>query len=446
MFVAAPFQGVANTIAYPQVVPISFVPVMVPNNMAMGGGADMHAKCMPNNTGGGRLPHPSSREGAFGNDPKMGNRNGLTSKKPKGRAAAKNPQPKKCQVISLSKEVPAANDYQPAGDDEGAGKGVISLLQEFVQCSKNFPTPQHRPILQWKYDTQMADFSNLEFRAQVAFLLDGVPHHVAGAWHPSKKLAQRDAAERCMSFFIGCWGAYLIEHGDDKHPVSISSADDASTVLDKFCQSFPPCRGEPPRWSCDSDGRSCRAFADINLLGVRHMFAGGEKATVEAAKQDAAKRVLWYLQCPGFEDEFEPDLNSTAMTDKELPAAPETWVSAEENSTASHAAERKTALMNMQNRLQQTFRRQMKPGQSVWEWSYETDANDAAWPPLCRATVDLPAAAKSFTGPWERGQREAQLKTCNLITAFLDAESTSRPSSPSSQDSTQASSEEERQM
>ena len=44
----------------------------------------------------------------------------------------------------------------------------------------------------------MADNTNLEFRAQVSFLLDGVPHHVAGAWQQSKKLAQRDCAERCL--------------------------------------------------------------------------------------------------------------------------------------------------------------------------------------------------------------------------------------------------------
>ena len=34
---------------------------------------------------------------------------------------------------------------------------------------------------------------------------------------------------------------------------------------------------------------------------------------------------------------------------------------------------------------QQAFARQLRPGQSVWEWSYETDASDSGWPPLCRA-------------------------------------------------------------
>lgn len=52
--------------------------------------------------------------------------------------------------------------------------------------------------LRWTFDTHMADNTNLEFRAQVSFLLDGVPHHVAGAWQQSKKLAQRDCAERCL--------------------------------------------------------------------------------------------------------------------------------------------------------------------------------------------------------------------------------------------------------
>lgn len=60
------------------------------------------------------------------------------------------------------------------------------------------------PVVCWSdFDTRLEGetwtFGDL---CQVSFLLDGVPHHVAGAWQQSKKLAQRDTAERCLG--VGC--------------------------------------------------------------------------------------------------------------------------------------------------------------------------------------------------------------------------------------------------
>merc|ERR1719343_2024677 len=48
--------------------------------------------------------------------------------------------------------------------DQG-GKSVISMLQEYVQCSKKYQAPSNQPILQWTFDTRMADRITLEFRA-----------------------------------------------------------------------------------------------------------------------------------------------------------------------------------------------------------------------------------------------------------------------------------------
>eukprot|EP00913_Durusdinium_trenchii_P013447 g12627.t1 len=105
----------------------------------------------------------------------------------------------------------------------------------------------------------------------------------------------------------------------------------------------------------------------------------------------------------------------------EIPTPPSNWVTLSEDDESARAAERKTAVMRLQNRLQQSFAKKLKPGQGVWEWSYETDARDESWPPLQRATVHVPVAQQSFTGPWKRGQREAQLEACQLLQTFLDS-------------------------
>merc|ERR1712150_81001 len=55
-----------------------------------------------------------------------------------------------------------------------------------------------------------------------------------------------------------------------------------------------------------------------------------------------------------------------------------------------------------------------------WHWSCETKPDSEAWPPVCRAKVQIPAAGKSFQGPWVRGEREARIQVCHLVSAFLD--------------------------
>lgn len=321
---------------------------------------------------------------------------------------------------------PGSNSLRPQTEkpveEDASGRGVISLLQEFVQCSKQFPVPQHRPILQWSFDTHMADFSTLEFRAQVSFILDGVAHHVAGSWQSSKRQAQRDVAERCLVFFVGSWGAYLLDHGSEDHSTMIGT--DAKTPissLDELCLNFPACRGQPPVWSREWDGDRCRVFVELSMLGVPHKFAGDYFSNEDAAKTDTAKRVLWYLHASGFEDMFEPDPESAAIAGNDMPPPPANWACPSEECDSMEAAQRKTALMRTQNRLQQTYGRQLKPGQSIWEWSYEADPADSSLHPRCKAKVYIPAADRSFEGDWALSQREAQLEACTHVSAFLDS-------------------------
>eukprot|EP00930_Biecheleria_cincta_P017395 TRINITY_DN13848_c0_g1_i1.p1 TRINITY_DN13848_c0_g1~~TRINITY_DN13848_c0_g1_i1.p1 ORF type:complete len:450 (-),score=70.77 TRINITY_DN13848_c0_g1_i1:74-1423(-) len=344
-------------------------------------------------------------------------------------------------------------------------KGAISMLQEFVQFSKGFHVPPRCPILQWMYDTRMADSLTLEFRATVSFLLEGIPHHVGGEWHPSKKMAQRDTAERTLSFFVGCWGDYQqcaedslspLRHcspscstlgstpstatgGWSRGELSLPNSPDALAMtgsrpdddsegitqdemklLEHCCRRFQACDAPVPQWSVRNMDGLFQACVEIEVLGVPHKFFAGEYATKDEACRSTARRVLWYLSTPEFESAFEPaDVQETITASGGLPV-PQQWANSACQDDALEVAARKTAIMRLQNRLQQALARQLKPGQSVWEWSYETDAN-SGWPLLCRASVNIPVVGKQFTGSWARGQRNAQIAASTCVTDFLDS-------------------------
>eukprot|EP00933_Yihiella_yeosuensis_P043984 TRINITY_DN3902_c0_g2_i1.p1 TRINITY_DN3902_c0_g2~~TRINITY_DN3902_c0_g2_i1.p1 ORF type:complete len:485 (+),score=93.01 TRINITY_DN3902_c0_g2_i1:155-1456(+) len=412
----------ADNMMFPQ--PIGFVPMVAP--AAVGDASTMMNFCLMQQPMGMSNSYTPQMADGFSRAP----RESMSGSGNKPGPAGKKHSPPQQQQQHQGNH---AHSEAATAEDDSTGKGVISLLQEFVQCSKQFPSPQHRSILQWGFDTRMADFTTLEFRAQVAFLLDGVPHHVAGAWQLSKKLAQRDAAERCLGFFVGSWGTFLMSQADsDNHSwsnkVAAESHEDPVDLLATFCQHFPPCEGQKPECSLSWDGDRCSATLEVNLLGVMHKFAGSQQTSAKEATNDAAKRVLWYLQCPGFENLYEPDPRSQAVVGKELPMPPANWANQAAEGESVQAAERKTALMRVQNRLQQVFARRLQPGESVWEWAYETDSQDTAWPPLSRAKVTISPVGRTVEGPWVRGQREAQIEACKKVTSMLDSGALRAPS------------------
>jgi len=302
-------------------------------------------------------------------------------------------------------------------------KGAISLLQEFVQGSTKINMPSNQPVLQWKFASRMADEATLQFRATVAFLLDGIPHHAAGSWHPSKKQAQRDTADRALSFFVGRWGQQLLAEQieDTSLPMRLRVEDEAQE-LHSFCRSCDLCGGALPEYTISElEGGAWQAHAEVRLVGVSHKFKGAPRRTQEEAKADVARRVLWYLQRPGFDDLYELDPDDPAVVSLKIPTAPENWtndlvVAGEGVETA----EKKTAVMRVQNRLQQLLSKKLKPGESVWDWKYEADPQDENWPPLYRASVCIPVISRQFIGEWARGQRQAQLSTLQHVTTFLD--------------------------
>lgn len=314
-----------------------------------------------------------------------------------------------------------------------AAKGAISMLQEFVQSSQTFSLPANYSVLQWEFDSQMADAATLEFRAIVSFLLEGVPHHVAGTWQPKKKDAQRDAAERALHLFAGKTSSERALHPEralhlfaekiskrqHRSTPSESSIAEASEEerLSECCRTLDVCCATPPSWSVSWDSCTCLATVEITLLGVLHKFAGAAQGSEAEARADTAKRVLWYLQSPGFENVYEPDPSAPAIATMKIPRPPAGWAGFTEEE-ALEVAERKTAIMRVQNRLQQSF--ELRPGLSAWSWTYDVDADDEEWPVRCRATVTVPVIGKVFTGCWVRGQRDAQLDALSQVTHFLD--------------------------
>merc|ERR1712048_1205179 len=101
-----------------------------------------------------------------------------------------------------------------------------------------------------------------------------------------------------------------------------------------------------------------------------------------------------------------------------MSAEPPCWTRDQSADESQQALQRKTAIMRLQNRLQQNLGHQLKPGESVWEWTYEPDGK--CWPPFVRASVRLAVFDKEFVGDWVRTHRGAQLDTCAQVENFLN--------------------------
>lgn len=341
-------------------------------------------------------------------------------------------------------------------------RGPISQLQEFVQEEgRIFRMPANCSVLQWGYSTRMAG-SSLEFRATVAFILSGVPHHVAGMWMSAKKRAQRDAAERalgvcatprredpllkriesssfstakveqerrqvetspCSTPEVGlepraiCWA--------DWTDLELDLEDGLKTEVDDLKDYCFKKGSPPPVWSYkfdDVDG--CQAFVEIKLNGVAHTFSGQKCPDEGMAEVDVARRVLWYLGVPGMEDTFEPDFDNARAAGQEIPEPMTTnWVrDGDSDGEDKQLAEKKTVVMRVQNRLQQLYARQLEAGTSIWRWQYVKDKKDRQWPPRCRAVVNVPLANQTFASDWVRGQREAQIDACEKVLEFVEGQ------------------------
>ncbi|CAJ1391845.1 unnamed protein product [Effrenium voratum] len=169
-----------------------------------------------------------------------------------------------------------------------------------------------------------------EFCATCSFLLDGVAHHTVGAWRSNKKLAQRDAAERTLGLFVTRWASLITldELAGTRGKEAVPQARSEVELLEKFSRSVSACKSHgdaPVSWSHRCEDGEYQAFAEVRLLEVPHTFPGRKQPTLEAAYEDSARRVLWYLQCPGYEDMFEPDDCYVKAVAQDIPEPSPCW-------------------------------------------------------------------------------------------------------------------------
>jgi hypothetical protein len=159
------------------------------------------------------------------------------------------------------------------------------------------------------------------------------------------------------------------------------------------------------------------------MFDVPHTFSGALCDSLEDAYVDVARRVLWYLQYPGYENAYEPDADFVRSSATEIPEPSGCWTrDTGLYEGGQELAERKTVLMRVQNRLQQAFGRHLQPGTSVWSWTFEKGPKPKSKnsQSLLRATATIPLAEKEFVGSWQFGQREAQVDVCMKISEFLN--------------------------
>lgn len=334
----------------------------------------------------------------------------------------------------------------PLGDSKvtqfSERQGSISQLQEFIQRSKRFTTPQRSSILQWTWETRtLRSTGSHQFSATVAFSLEGVPHHMSGTWRSSKKLAQRDAADRALGLLVGRWGEHLtVGYTDarkamsEKAEGSIDNGMNEAQRLEKISNDLAGNLGTPggtiaaaPVWVVQPEANGHRACVELYVLGVQHTFSGAVKDTPEAACNDTARRVLWYLQCPDFEDAF--DVNPAAEQHM-LQAPPATiWTKESFGEQDSHPGDHEI-IERTRQRLQCMFGSALGPGEHVWEWRFEN--MDCPSRPTCfRASVQVQGLDRDFHGPWRHCQQRALVAACQNLNRFLDEKEFSSPSASS---------------
>jgi len=216
--------------------------------------------------------------------------------------------------------------FSPKSFTESPTNGPIAALQEYVQSSQAVKLLQSHSVLQWHTESQGVKHWECCFRATVAFMLDGVPHHVAGGWERSKKNAQRDAASRALGLFVGRWTEFL---SDSDHEAPRPSDRRYCTLPVEVLSHFVEEEfGSPaPDWSVQWTEDGCKAFVVVQLLGTPHQFAGSTRTCEVAAMADAARRVLWYLRCPGFDSDFDIDETAAVAASRDIPRPSAQWLS-----------------------------------------------------------------------------------------------------------------------
>lgn len=158
--------------------------------------------------------------------------------------------------------------------------------------------------------------------------------------------------------------------------------------------------GQAESGAVRKDGRSARLMAQTSSSSLGKYIQQDESQT-------QAPRLTLDQACP-------------AMNHRGIQLPPTNWATDDSENSVIRSAELRTIVMRLRNRLEQAFAGQLRPGQGVWDWTYETDDHDSEQPLRCRAAVCIPAAGRSFTCSWESSQLEAQIAVSQQVADFLD--------------------------
>mmetsp|Transcript_11109 Transcript_11109/g.20197 ORF Transcript_11109/g.20197 Transcript_11109/m.20197 type:complete len:545 (-) Transcript_11109:132-1766(-) len=261
------------------------------------------------------------------------------------------PQP---QATGMTQQQPqpqpahAAAPAIPASQEPPLPKATaIAELQEALQtleCSRLFRYPPGAQVLQWSHTERRALGGQAMFRAVVAFLRDGVGHHVAGAWQRSKKHSRQDAADVFLQLMRRDWArqapagsaapAIYVDVGAllHAHRSTTLATDNSLQALSQACAERAELRlsvGAPrtdPVWAWQTTGPSWRALVELPLWGVAHTFSGPVCISPDVARAETAQRVLWYLggyaPCEGL---YVPDSQGLLGAECRVAPPPKSW-------------------------------------------------------------------------------------------------------------------------
>ncbi|CAK0847957.1 unnamed protein product [Prorocentrum cordatum] len=155
------------------------------------------------------------------------------------------------------------------------------------------------------------------------------------------------------------------------------------------------------------------------------------RVVVLAARRDAARRTLWYLQHPGYADAFQTSgasgsgaaassssCDGQAEARRAVDSPPVPW----HRSCAAEPAVRRPTLADTEARLRRLLGLEGRPAEQVWQWSAKSlEGSSAAAPVRYRAAVRVPEVGRTFTGPWRHSAHKAEKAACALLEEFLDS-------------------------
>jgi len=217
---------------------------------------------------------------------------------------------------------------------------AIAELQQLLQSAEHttlFKFPPGVSVLHWTYREEVVD--RYMFQAVLGFLCNGVPHHVAGDWHPSKRNARHSAADVGVSLMK----AIMINKAEGEAPPranvdlasvllaashELGSPADMVRKLEALLDECAAVTAPGREWRLVQSQRRSKwfAFLVIELMGVLFTFSGPVYSDIEEAKGELAKRVMWYMGYSGLQGCYLPNKRLLLSNRCQVSQAPLAWM------------------------------------------------------------------------------------------------------------------------